>query len=97
MTTRRVRVAESFFDRLDDLLPAERPGDGRPSAADFLALDIARVVDLLADDYEGSTMPFGTQPDIRVLVASGALVTAFAVYVRLTEDGSVDVIYLDID
>ena len=33
---RQVRVAQSFFDRLDTLLPDERLADGTPSTADFL-------------------------------------------------------------
>lgn len=33
---RQVRVAPSFFDGLDELLPEERSATGGPSTADFL-------------------------------------------------------------
>jgi hypothetical protein len=44
---RQVRVAPSFFDRLDELLPAERSPTGVPSTADFLLHEIPPLIDLL--------------------------------------------------
>ena len=58
MTDRRqVRVAQAFFDRLDELLAEERGVDGAPSSADFLLHDIPAVIDRLAETYESSTVP----------------------------------------
>jgi hypothetical protein len=59
VTRRQVRFAEQFFDRLDELLPPERPGDGGPSASDFLLHDLPNVIDALAESYEGVTIPSG--------------------------------------
>lgn len=97
MIRREVRVSEQFFARLDELLPAERSADGRPSAADFLLHELPDVVDELADDFVGATLPSGYDEEIRVLVANGLLVKAFVVYAALDGADVVDVFYLDID
>jgi hypothetical protein len=36
-------------------------------------------------------------PDVRVLITSGILVAAIAVYAVLASDGAVELIYLDLD
>ncbi len=93
---RRVVVLPEFFDRLDELLPAERTAAGRPSTADFALHDVTAIIDTLADDYEGSTLPVpGT--DIRVLVTAGMMVSYVAIYVRLRVDDTVEVLSLDLD
>ena len=44
MSSRRVvRVARSFFDRLDELLPAQRTASGGPSATDLLLHEVEEV------------------------------------------------------
>lgn len=53
---RQVRVAPSFFDRLDELLPEERSASGAPSTADFLLHEMPPLFDLLALDYEATTL-----------------------------------------
>src|SRR5918994_1654836 len=56
MSQRRlVRVAPSFFERLDELLPAERTAEGAPSTTDFLLHEIPQIIDRLARDYETAT------------------------------------------
>jgi hypothetical protein len=50
---RRVRVAESFFEQLDELLPSDRGPNGEPSATDFLVIDLPSIVDTFAT---GSTL-----------------------------------------
>lgn len=98
MSPRRVvRVAQSFFDRLDQLLPVERTPAGVPSATDFLVHDLPAVIDRLADDFERVTLEVEDVPDVRVLIASGHLVERLAVYSVLTSDDSIEVIYLEID
>ncbi len=66
-TRRQVRVAPSFFDRLDELLPEERGTSGVPSTADFLLHEIPPLIDLLALDYEAATLEVGGVPGVRVL------------------------------
>lgn len=97
MIRREVRISEQFFARLDDLLPPERSADGRPSATDFLLHELPNVIDELADDFVGSTLPSGYDDEIRVLVANGLLVKAFVIYAVLDGADVVDVFYLDID
>ena len=93
---RRVVVLAEFFDRLDELLPAERTDSGGPSTADFALHDLTAIIDTLADEYEGSTMPApGT--DTRVLVTAGMTVSFVAIYVRLRSDDTVEVLSLDLD
>ena len=46
MPDRHVRFTDSFFDRLDGLLPDERGADGSPSATDFLLYELPRIEEL---------------------------------------------------
>lgn len=94
---RQVRVAPSFFDRLDQLLPAERSPTGLPSTADFLLHELPPLLDLLAVDYEGTTLAVKDVPEVRVLVAAGVLVARLALYVVLADDDAIEIIYLEID
>ena len=71
MTKRRqVRVAPSFFDRLDELLPEERTATGKPSATDFLLHEIPTIIDRLAEEYERHTMVLTAAPEFRVMIAA---------------------------
>lgn len=98
MTERRqVRVAPSFFDRLDELLPEERSASGVPSTADFLLHEVPPLIDLLAVDYEATTLEVKGVPGVRVLIAAGVLVARLALYVVLAGDGAVEIIYLEMD
>jgi len=94
---RQVRVAPSSFDRLDELLPAERSPTGVPSTADFLLHEIPPLIDLLALDYEAATLAVKDVPEVRVLIAAGVLVARLALYVVLAADDAVEIIYLEID
>lgn len=93
MSRRRVRVDPNFFDRLDELLPAERGADGTPSTTDFLLHDLPAVIDLLAEDYLNQTTP--VVDDIRVLITAGVLVPYISIYTVLAHDEAVEVIYLE--
>jgi hypothetical protein len=95
VTERQVRFTEQFFDRIDALLPSERGADGTPSVTDFLLLDLPAVRDRLAADYESNTLATD-DPDVRVYVGSGILVTRFAIYTALEAD-IVEAFWLTID
>ena len=98
MTPRRlVRVTQSFFDRLDELLPQERGTGGEPSSTDFLLHDLPAIIDQLADDFEGATLAVSQAPGVRVLIATGMLVGALAVYAVLAPDDAIEIIYLDLE
>lgn len=92
-----VRVAPSFFDRLDELLPSERSATGTPSTTDFLLHDLPPIIDRLAEDYECSTLAVPSLPGVRVLITAGALVPTVAVYTVVAADDAVEVIYLELD
>lgn len=94
MSRRQVRVAASFFDRLDELLPPERTSTGSPSATDFLMRELPAIIDRLATAYETSTLPVMGEPEIRVIIAAGILIDYMAVYTVLAEDEAIEVIYL---
>ena len=94
---RQVRVSQTFFDRLDELLPEERSADGFPSATDFLLHEIPAVIDRLAIAFEESTTPFVAGSDIRVLVTAGVFIDLMAVYAVISNDGAVEIIYLEIE
>ena len=96
MSRRQVRVAASFFDRLDELLPPERTGTGSPSATDFLMRELPAIIDRLATSYETSTLPMMGGSEIRVIIAAGVLVDYVAVYAVLADDDAVEVIYLEL-
>jgi hypothetical protein len=96
MVDRRVRFTQSFFDRLDELLPDERGADGSPSATDFLLHELPRIRDLLASDFERNTLP-ADEPPVRLYVGAGTLVKSVALYAFFAADDGVDVIWLLID
>jgi hypothetical protein len=97
MTRRVVRFSGFFFDRLDDLLGDSRGDDGSPSTTDFLVYDLPPVCDLLAEDFEGQTMPFPVDStDIRAYVGSGVLVSRFALIMTLCADGTVEVLDVEL-
>ena len=85
MVDRQVRFTEQFFDRLDLGLPSERGADGTPSITDFLLFDLPRVRDDLVADYEANTLATD-DPDVRLFIGAGLLVSRYAIYVALEDD-----------
>jgi hypothetical protein len=94
---RIVRVAPSFFERLDELFPEERSIAGAPSATDFLLHDLPNIIDSLALNYlERTTILQGREP-IRVYLTGSILVSFVAIYTAETEAFSVNLLWMDID
>jgi hypothetical protein len=92
---RQVRFTEQFFNRLDWLLPDERGADGTPSVTDFLLLDLPPVRDDLATNFEATT--FETDdPEVRVYIGTGILVSAFAIYAA-REGETIEAFWITID
>lgn len=54
------------------------------------------LIDLLAVDYQAATLEVSGVPGVRVLIASGVLVTHLALYLVLAGD-AIEIIYLEID
>ena len=84
MTERTVRFTEDFFDRLEELLPAERGADGIPSITDFLAFEIPGLRDLLAADAIGFTTATVIH-GVRAYVNGGVLVPAILLYLAVDD------------
>ena len=96
MKRRQVVVLPEFFDHLDQLLPAERSPDGKPSTADFALHDLTAIIDTLAEAFEEKTLTVD-DTDVRVLVTAGMTVSFVAIYVRERNNGTIEVISLDLD
>lgn len=94
---RRVRVSESFFEQLDQLLPADRGPNGDPSATDFLVIDLPSIVDQFATGFDALPDVIDGVPSARMLINAGRLVARFVVFGLESTDGSIDVIGIDLD
>lgn len=94
---RRVRVAESFFEQLDELLPQDRGPHGDPSATDFLVIDLPSIVDEFATGFDALPEVIEGVPSARMLIKVGRLVGRFVVFGLEAADGSIDLIGLDLD
>ena len=97
MSRRQVRVARSFFDILDVVLPEDRRDGGTPTAADFLSYELPPIMELLAEDFEGNTLPVPDLPTVRVIVRVGVLVSRVAVYAALADDDAVELLDVALD
>jgi hypothetical protein len=94
---RIVRVGTPFFDRLDELFPAERSLEGQASSTDFLLHELPRVIDRLAEDLEHSTFIVASDPSVRVFASAGLLVAFLAIYLVVELDGAVTILSLEVE
>ena len=94
---RVVRVSPAFFEQLDEQLGSVRGDAGQPSATDFLVIDLPAIVERFATDFEGLPEFVEGVGVARVLVATGRLVRAVAVYGLLVADDSVELIGIEFD
>lgn len=90
-------MAESFFEQLDGLLPADRGPHGEPSATDFLVIDLPSVVDEFSTSFDVLPEVIPGVPSARMLIRVGRLVDRFVVFGLEASDGSIDLIGLDLD
>jgi hypothetical protein len=94
---RAVRATPAFFEDLDRQLASERGPSGQPSANDFEAFALLRIVERFATDLEGLPELIPGRLDYRVLISTGALVTRLAAVGKLAADGAIELVQLDID
>lgn len=94
---RLVRVTESFFDQLDDVLAPHRGPNGEPSATDFIVIDLPPIVDQIAVGFDGLPEIVDGVPSARMVIGSGRLVARFVVFAVAVDDHSIDVIGVDLD
>lgn len=97
-TDRRVvRVAPTFFEQLDQQLGPDRGPNGEPSATDFLVLDLPTIVDAFATAFDDLPEAIEGTTAARVLIGTGRLARAFVIYELLMDDGSIDLIGVDVE
>ena len=83
---RVVLFDDEFFDSLSAQAPPTRSAQGIPSRTDLLAYEIPPLMDVLADDYESSTLAVGETDSLRILVQSGRLVRTIVLWCELVDD-----------
>jgi hypothetical protein len=94
---RTVLVTEAFFDQLDIYFGPERGPHGEPSATDFIVLELPAIVERFATDFEGLPEIVDGVPAGRMLITSGVLVRAMAVFGLATSDITVELIGLTVE
>jgi hypothetical protein len=94
---REVRATSGFFNDLDSQLGSERGPDGEPSTNDFQTIELLRIVDVFAEEFDRLPALLPGREDYRVLIAAGTLVRALTVVGQLASDGAVELISLEID
>ncbi len=98
MTDRReVRATYGFFEDLDRQLSPERGPNGEPSTADFQTIELLRIVDRFAEQFDDLPELIPDRPDYRVLISSGVLVRALSVVGQIAPDGAIELVSIDID
>jgi len=97
MTRREVRVADSFFARLDHQLRPERGPNGEASATDFMVIDLPTIVEEFATSFDELAEVIPGVGSLRTLVGTGALVRAYAVHGIEGGDGVVHLVAIDIE
>ena len=97
MTRRIVRASTAFFEDLDRQLGPYRGPHGEPSATDFLVIEVPAIVEQFATGF--NTLPEAVEgvAEARMVIGTGRLVRAFAVYGLLMSDDSVELIGIEID
>ena len=94
---REVRATYGFFEDLDRQLSPERGPNGEPSAADFQAIELLRIVDRSAEQFDDLPELIPDRQDYRILITSGVLVRALNVVGQLAADGAIELVSIDID
>jgi len=98
VTSRReVRVAESFFEELDQQLGSERGADGWPSSTDFVVIDLPAIVERFALGFDELPEVMEGVSGLRMLIGTTALVRVFVVHGIETSDGVVELVGIEID
>ncbi len=98
MTDRRqVRATSGFFEDLDRQLGPERGPNGEPSTTDFQTIELLRIIDRFAEQFDDLPELIPDRSDYRVLLTSGMLVRPLNVVGQLAPDGAVELVSIDID
>lgn len=93
---REVRVTSSFFAELDQQLGPDRGADGKPSATDFVVLDLPTIVEEFASNFDDLPESAAGIPSARMLIGVGRLVPAFVVHGVEVIDGVIHLTGIDV-
>jgi hypothetical protein len=55
------------------------------------------VIDALAEDHHGVTLPVADVDDVRMLITSGIMVAFIVVYVVVAADGGIEIVSLHLE
>ena len=91
------RASPAFFVDLDRRLGPDRGPHGQPSATDFLVIELPAVVEQFATGFDSLPEAVEGVAEARMVIGTGLLVRAFAVYGLLMSDDSVELIGIEID
>jgi hypothetical protein len=94
---RTVRASLDFFYDLDRQLRNERGPNGEPSASHFQTFELLEIVEKFANDFDDLPALIPGRSDYRLLISTGIVVRAYTVIGQESEDGSVELISLDLD
>jgi hypothetical protein len=94
---RLVRATLEFFQDLDRQLGSERGLNGEPSTNDFQVLDLLRIIDRFASEFDSMPELISGRSDYRVLVGTGFVVAGYLVVGQLASDGAVELVELELD
>jgi hypothetical protein len=98
LTDRRlVRATYGFFEDLDRQLGPERGPNGEPSITDFHTIELLRIVDRFAEQFDELPELIQGRSDYRVLPTSGVLVRSINVVGQLAPDGAIELVSIDAD
>ena len=86
MPRRHVVFDDRFFQTLSLRVSDERDGSGQPSRTDVLVYVIMPLMDLLAGDYEGTTLAVEHDDNLRVLVQTSPFVSWVQLWCYLDGD-----------
>ena len=90
-------MAREVFEELEEVLGTERGPDGEPSLTDFLAIELLAIVDIFATRFNDLPQLVEGRSDYRILIATGTLVHAIAVVAQGANDGSVEIVSIEVD
>ena len=96
MTKRLVRVVDDLYEDRDLQLETLRGPNGEPSRFDFIRFDLVDIMETVAANFDQLPEIIPGRPDCRLLATKGRLASEVAVVGKLSPDGVIDLVQLDL-